>query len=102
MELFFFWLIGSIFVWVIASSKGREGFGYFLLSIVLTPILVGILVIALPSIKSLPVVVTAVDAVVPDAQIRCPDCRELVRTDARKCKHCGTTLVPQIDEKTAA
>jgi hypothetical protein len=27
--------------------------------------------------------------------IKCPDCRELVLKEARKCKHCGCTLVPQ-------
>lgn len=27
--------------------------------------------------------------------VRCADCRELVRADAVKCKHCGTKLVPQ-------
>lgn len=26
--------------------------------------------------------------------VRCPDCKELVRKDARKCRHCGTPLVP--------
>jgi hypothetical protein len=31
----------------------------------------------------------------PDTHVRCPDCRELVRNDARKCKHCGTALIPQ-------
>lgn len=33
----------------------------------------------------------------PSAQthVRCPDCRELVRNDARKCKHCGCNLIPQ-------
>lgn len=30
-----------------------------------------------------------------DLQVRCPECRELVLRDARKCKHCGTALVPQ-------
>lgn len=28
-------------------------------------------------------------------QRRCPECRELVRADARKCKHCGSALQPQ-------
>lgn len=28
-------------------------------------------------------------------QVKCPDCRELVLKDARKCKHCGCRLVPQ-------
>ena len=27
--------------------------------------------------------------------VKCPDCKELVMRDARKCKHCGTALVPQ-------
>jgi hypothetical protein len=30
----------------------------------------------------------------PDTHVRCPDCRELVLKDARKCKHCGCALVP--------
>lgn len=25
-------------------------------------------------------------------QIQCPDCREYIRHDARKCKHCGSYL----------
>jgi hypothetical protein len=29
----------------------------------------------------------------PLTHVRCPDCRELVRADAVKCKHCGTALV---------
>ena len=31
----------------------------------------------------------------PETHVRCPDCRELVLRDARKCKHCGSALVPQ-------
>ena len=30
----------------------------------------------------------------PDTHVRCPDCRELVRWDAVKCRHCGTALKP--------
>lgn len=33
--------------------------------------------------------------VTPDSHVRCPDCKELVRKDARVCKHCKATLVPQ-------
>ena len=31
----------------------------------------------------------------PETHVRCPDCREFVLRDARKCKHCGSALVPQ-------
>lgn len=30
-----------------------------------------------------------------DTHVKCPDCRELVLIDARKCKHCGCLLIPQ-------
>lgn len=30
-----------------------------------------------------------------DTHVRCPECRELVRKDAKRCRHCHTTLVPQ-------
>lgn len=33
----------------------------------------------------------------PDTHVKCPDCRELVLKEARKCKHCGTGLVPQME-----
>ena len=31
----------------------------------------------------------------PRTHVKCPECRELVLRDARKCKHCGTALIPQ-------
>lgn len=31
----------------------------------------------------------------PDTHVKCPDCKELVRKDARVCKHCGCKLVPE-------
>jgi RNA polymerase subunit RPABC4/transcription elongation factor Spt4 len=30
----------------------------------------------------------------PNTHVKCPDCKELVRKDANKCKHCGTSLTP--------
>lgn len=30
----------------------------------------------------------------PDTHVRCPECKELVRMDARICKHCHAKLVP--------
>lgn len=31
----------------------------------------------------------------PETHVKCPDCAELVRRDARVCKHCGCRLAPQ-------
>lgn len=35
----------------------------------------------------------------PETHVKCPDCRELVLKDAKKCKHCGTALVPSSDHQ---
>lgn len=40
-------------------------------------------------------VLTAEGIATPETHVRCPDCRELVRRDANKCKHCGVRLIPQ-------
>ena len=29
-----------------------------------------------------------------ETHVKCPDCRELIFKDARKCKHCGCNLIP--------
>lgn len=82
----FFWLSFSMLVGVLAHNRGRVGFAWFVLSVMFSPLLMGLLVLVLS------------DASRPKAdnspQMRCPECRELVRADARKCKHCGTTLAP--------
>lgn len=31
----------------------------------------------------------------PDTHIKCPDCAELIKKEAKVCKHCGCKLVPQ-------
>lgn len=94
MEIFFFWLIFSIVVGVAASSRGRSGFGWFVLSVLISPLLALILVLVL-SRKGGEAVYVGGERATPETHVRCPDCRELVRADARKCKHCGTALIPQ-------
>lgn len=34
-------------------------------------------------------------AISPDTHIRCPECREFIFKDAKKCRYCGTSLQPQ-------
>ncbi len=35
------------------------------------------------------------ELITPESHIRCPECRELVRHDATKCRYCGCHLTPQ-------
>jgi len=34
-------------------------------------------------------------AISPDTHVRCPECREFIFKDAKKCRYCGTVLQPQ-------
>jgi hypothetical protein len=95
MEIFFGWFILAIVVGVIANSKGRSGFGWFLISILLSPLIGGILVLALPKAGDAGAPKDASgEPITSKTHIRCPECREVVRKDARKCRHCGTALIP--------
>lgn len=85
MEIFAFWFFFSIAVGVLASNRGRSGFLWFIFSIFLSPLLGVIFVLVMQNLK---------DSPNPNTHVRCPDCRELVRNDARKCKHCGASLMP--------
>lgn len=80
MSIVIAWFVASIVVAIIAASRGRNSFGWFLLALLISPLIAGILVLALGS-KS-------------EAGRRCPDCAETVRAEARKCRHCGAALEP--------
>lgn len=90
MEFFLFWVLFAIAVGAYGSSKGRSGFGWFLFSIILSPLLGFIFCAVASDLKH-----HKEAAPNEDTHVKCPDCREFVLRDARKCKHCGTALVPQ-------
>ena len=90
----FFWFFLSLIVGVLAHNRGRVGFAWFALSVLLSPLLTGLLVLALRDLST-PAPTSSAALPVDGPQSRCPYCRELIRTDARKCKHCGSTLASQ-------
>ena len=51
MEIFIAWLIFAIVVAIAAEARGRNPFGWFLLSVVLSPLVGLILVLVLPNLR---------------------------------------------------
>lgn len=90
MEIFLGWFIFSIIVGVAASHRGRSGFGWFILATFISPILALILVLVLPNLAP----TEAGGRITPETHHRCPECKELIRRDASKCRYCGTKLEP--------
>lgn len=74
----------------VASGKGRSGFGMFLLSLVLSPLLG--LVIALFLERRGAVDERGARSGVSRTHWACPACAEVIRRDAKVCKHCGRDL----------
>lgn len=92
----FGWLTFSIIVGVAASGRGRSGFAWFFISALISPLLGFILLLVMPKIGDAALLRDiSGEAITPETHVRCPDCRELVRADAKKCKHCGSALLPQ-------
>jgi len=89
MEYVALWIVFSIVAGIIAGAKGRSGFGYFLLSLILSPLIGLILAAALPRIDQ-------PQAAQADPMLyrRCPECAEPILREAHKCKHCGSAVEP--------
>lgn len=89
MEFGFLYLGLCIAVAFLAAKRGRSGLGWFVLSLVISPLLGFVFLLVLRDLSAQSGQPT------PETHVRCPDCRELVLKDASKCKHCGCKLVPQ-------
>ena len=100
IELTLFWLLGAVVVGIAARGRGRSGIGWALLAFVLSPLLAGFLVLALPS-RSAAARALEAEAPAEKTHARCPACREMVRRDAVKCRYCGAVLEPRVDEPEA-
>ena len=51
MVIVFFWVCFAIIVGVAANTRGRSGLGWFLLAVIISPLLAGLFVLALPRLE---------------------------------------------------
>ena len=88
MEVVVIWLGLSVLAGVIAARKGRSGIGFFLLAALLSP-LIGIIAALIANSDAAVMERRRLES---GQERKCPHCAELVRIDARVCKHCGRDL----------
>jgi ribosomal protein L37AE/L43A len=77
------WILLAMVVGAVAAGRGRSGLGWFLLAVIFTPIIIGIVLLVSEDLKR----EAAVAAQVADSKT-CPQCAETVKRAARTCRFC--------------
>ncbi len=92
MVAVFFWVAFSVGVGMLAGKRGRGSGNWFVISVVVSPLLALIFLFASDDLSK------KKDLLEPEpVRIPCPACAEPVLPEATKCKHCGTELTPDLE-----
>lgn len=84
---FFIWAMCGILGGVIASQKGRSVGGWVVLCLLLGPLGVILALVVSPQGA-----VQEQQALASGASKKCPQCAEIVKADAVKCRYCGSEI----------
>lgn len=84
MEWIVGWVVLAIVVAFVAPIRGRSGFGWFLVALLLSPVIALLLLIVLPDLKG--------EIAERGRSRQCPFCAERVKREAIVCRHCGRDL----------
>jgi hypothetical protein len=89
MTIILAWVLLAIVVGIAANSRGRSGAAWFFLAVIVSPLISGLLVLALPNRKP---------EQEREAELwvsrKCPHCAEWIKREATICRHCHSAVEP--------
>ena len=79
------WIVLAIGCAIFASNKGRDVGRWFVISVLLSPVIGFILLLILQDVSQ--------QTALEDGKLKkCTACAELIKAEAIKCKHCGAAV----------
>lgn len=81
LMLIVIWIAFAVIVGAVASQRGREGALFFLLALVVSPLIALFIVVALPAMPK-----------ADQSTAKCPHCRGLVERGVKCCMHCTRVI----------
>lgn len=88
MEFFLFYGLALVALYVVAKNQGKDAVRVVFWSIFLTPI-VGLIILLLSDSDQKKI---EAHQTRNGDLVKCPECAELVKSEAKKCKHCGSAI----------
>jgi Na+/melibiose symporter-like transporter len=77
------WVLFAFVPAILAYQKGRNALGWFMLALVLSPLLALLFVAVLPNLY---------ERRERASRVPCPFCKELIKRDTVRCPHCRSDL----------
>ena len=82
MEILLLWIVMGVVVAIIASSKGKSGFSWFIYGVIIWPVALVHILVTSATPESIE------EKAAAEGRTPCPHCAELISRKAKICPHC--------------